>query len=82
MAVYNILEARNNLSRLVVLAESGAEVTIMRRGKPVAKIVSADEPPPDLSIGEWLRANPLPPRLARPRGQLDEIIAENRGPEE
>ena len=43
MAAYNILEARNNLSRIVATVESGAEeAVIMRRGKPVAKIVPVD----------------------------------------
>lgn len=40
MASYNILDARNNLSRIIASVESGAEeAVIMRRGKPVARIV-------------------------------------------
>ena len=44
MAAYNILDARNNLSRIIASVESGAEeAVIMRRGKPVAKIVPVDD---------------------------------------
>ncbi len=35
----NMLEAKNNLSRLVAAAERGEEVILARDGKPVAKIV-------------------------------------------
>lgn len=35
----NILEAKNNLSSLIVAAERDEEVIIARNGKPVAKIV-------------------------------------------
>lgn len=76
MAAYNILEARNNLSRLIASVESGAEVTIMRRGKPVAKIVPVvDEPEtgPPLGSGArlaaWFAANPI-----RPGGRTSEEI--------
>jgi prevent-host-death family protein len=35
----NIHEAKTQLSRLLVAVESGEEVVIARRGKPVAKLV-------------------------------------------
>lgn len=85
---YNILDARNNLSRIIASVESGAEeAVIMRRGKPVARIVAIDEPGsaairPNASLVQWLRENPLPERLARTRAELDAIIEENRGPAE
>jgi prevent-host-death family protein len=48
MAAYNILEARNNLSRIIASVESGAEeAVIMRRGRPVARIVPVDPEHPD-----------------------------------
>lgn len=81
MVAYNILEARNNLSRLVASVESGAEITIMRRGKAVAKLVPVGDEPsprPNAAITDWLRTHPLPARLARTRDDLDEAIAENR----
>ena len=39
----NILEAKNRLSELVKAAASGEEVIIANRGKPVAKLVRAEE---------------------------------------
>jgi prevent-host-death family protein len=38
----NILEAKNRLSELVKSAAAGEEVIIANRGKPVARLVSAD----------------------------------------
>ena len=38
----NILEAKNRLSELVRSAAAGKEVIIANRGKPVARLVSAD----------------------------------------
>jgi antitoxin (DNA-binding transcriptional repressor) of toxin-antitoxin stability system len=39
MAVFNVHEAKSNLSRLLALVERGEEVTIMRSGEPVADLV-------------------------------------------
>ena len=46
MVLVGVLEARNNLSKLVRDVESGVEsmVVIQRNGVPVAKIVPFDEP--------------------------------------
>lgn len=42
---YNVLEARNQLSRLIDAAESGEDIVIARRGKPAVRLVPvADEP--------------------------------------
>ncbi|MFJ4037009.1 type II toxin-antitoxin system Phd/YefM family antitoxin [Microbacterium sp. NPDC090007] len=77
--MYNVLEARNNLSRLIADAESGTEVTLARRGVPVARIVpfAATEPSRN-AFAAWLRENPLTPESARPIEEIDRIIAENR----
>lgn len=39
----NTHEAKTQLSRLLALVEKGEEVTIVRNGKPVAKLVPATE---------------------------------------
>ncbi|WP_159500399.1 type II toxin-antitoxin system Phd/YefM family antitoxin [Microbacterium sp. 18062] len=81
MSAYNILEARNNLSRLVASVESGAEVTLMRRGKPVAKIVPVDRPHTGWTgqqFAEWLAAHPLPPGAGRTAEQIDTDLAHER----
>ena len=43
----NVLEAKNGLSKLLRMLESGKEtsITITRNGKPVAKITPANLPP-------------------------------------
>lgn len=40
---HSIAEARNNLARLVHVAEDGEPVRLTRRGKPVAVILSVAE---------------------------------------
>lgn len=81
--IYNVLDARNNLSRLIGEVESGAEVTIARRGKPVARIVpighSDPTPPaPSETIAEWLARHPLSAEVAPPAVEIDALIEENR----
>lgn len=78
--MYNVLEARNNLSKLIADVESGIEVTIARRGVPVARIVPMDYAPerPRNAFGAWLREHPLTPERARPVEDIDAIVAENR----
>ncbi|MDE0545068.1 type II toxin-antitoxin system Phd/YefM family antitoxin [Microbacterium sp. C7(2022)] len=82
MTAYNILEARNNLSRIISSVESGAEVTIMRRGAPVAKIVPIGEESPTKWTGDeivaWLNAHPLPPESRRSTEEIDEDILRSR----
>lgn len=45
MTTVNMLEAKNNLSKLVEAVESGAEreVVIARNGKPAARLVALEE---------------------------------------
>lgn len=42
---YNVLEARNQLSKLIDAAEAGEEVVIARRGKPVVKLTLVGDQP-------------------------------------
>ncbi|MEP6870225.1 MAG: type II toxin-antitoxin system prevent-host-death family antitoxin [Anaerolineaceae bacterium] len=44
MTTMNIHEAKTHFSELVAAVERGEEVLISRRGKPVARLVSAAEP--------------------------------------
>ena len=47
MPSYNMLEARNQLSKLVEAVESGSEseILIARNGKPAARLVPVDAQP-------------------------------------
>lgn len=81
MAAYNILEARNNLSKLIASVESGAEVTITRRGVPVARIVPVDHGRPRATgadIIEWLAAHPVQPEHRRSSDEIESSIRELR----
>ncbi|GAB3603199.1 type II toxin-antitoxin system Phd/YefM family antitoxin [Microbacterium aureliae] len=82
MAEYNILEARNNLSRIIAAVESGAEeAVIMRRGRPVARIVPIDRDRRVSSgkdIVDWLAAHPLPTGNRRTTDEIEAGIRELR----
>ncbi|MEJ1088639.1 type II toxin-antitoxin system prevent-host-death family antitoxin [Microbacterium sp. Mu-80] len=81
MAMHSVLEARNNLSRLIAESRAGGEVVITNRGVPVAKIVPIgpiDLPLTGVALAEWFDANPLPPRLAVSSEQIDAQIQEAR----
>lgn len=45
MKTVPVYEAKTRLSELLAAVELGEEVTITRRGRPVARIVAAAEPP-------------------------------------
>ena len=84
----NVLEAKNNLSRLIRSAQAGHEVVIAHRGVPVVRLVptapGAADAAQQLPAGtgrallDWLRAQPLPQRLQRDADAIDQAIAEER----
>ena len=82
MEAVNILDARNNLSRLVAAAARGEEVVIANRGKPVVRLVPvSSESEPDHSLGtaaQWFVKNPPPGVRRRTTQELDRQIQENR----
>lgn len=72
---YNVLEARNQLSKLIEAAEAGEEVTIARRGRPVVRLVAVESDEPTRGSAAALARvfagwQPLPPRSA------EEVAAE------
>lgn len=77
MATHSVLDARNNLSRLIADAQSGIEVLITKRGVPVAQITSVgtvDAPLTGVALADWLDAHPTPARLARASQEIDDEI--------
>lgn len=46
MAVFNVHEAKTHLSRLLDRVLAGEEIIIARAGRPVARLVSAEEARP------------------------------------
>lgn len=83
MEPVNILNARNNLSRLVAAASSGNDVVISKRGVPVARLVAVGDETSlhtAAAAAAWILANPIPARAARSPSQLDaQIDAERNG---
>ena len=79
MTDYSIAEAKNNLPKLVDRALAGEEVTITRRGKPVARLSStADTAPASPSPNgpkspydvEWIRRHQITPAVEIDGGDL------------
>ena len=61
MARYSVAEAKNNLPKLLDRALAGEDVTITRRGQPIAKLVP-DKPKSEPLDLDWLKANAVVPR--------------------
>lgn len=51
--IVNVYEAKTRLSALLVEVESGGEVVIARAGRPVARLVAADQPGGRRTPGAW-----------------------------
>lgn len=53
MEIYNIHEAKTNLSKLIEKTAKGEEVIIAKAGKPVAKLSSYKKPLKPRKLGLW-----------------------------
>ena len=77
MEPVNILDARNNLSRLIAQAIEGEDVVICNRGKPVVRLVpveSTEKKSTGAALAKWFAEHPpigTPP--AELRARLREI---------
>ncbi|WP_108719165.1 type II toxin-antitoxin system prevent-host-death family antitoxin [Miniimonas sp. S16] len=80
MATYNMLEARDQLSRLVAAAEAGEDVTIARRGVPVVRVVPLGRAADDAGerLVDWLERNPLPAGAGRSSEEIEAAIRAER----
>ncbi len=79
MASYTIAEAKNQLPKLVDKAIAGETVTITRRGKPVARILSDTFAPMSIDL-DWLdsvRVEPSGPGADR-RSLVEQMRDEDR----
>jgi len=81
----NILQAKNKLSQLVKRAAAGEEVIIANRGKPVARLISAEKPEQTSGkvgsaqrILDWLAKHPVPRYNRRSAAEIDAAIEEER----
>jgi prevent-host-death family protein len=83
----NILEAKNQLSKLIKAAEAGQDVIIANRGVPVARLIPTGHIPTcsnsvtkdsKASIVDWLENNPLPNHARRSQEEIDAMLHEER----
>jgi prevent-host-death family protein len=68
MAAVNLSDAKARLSELVDRAEGGEEVTITRRGKPVAKIVAIEQPRKRIDVASFRALTSKMPMYEDPDG--------------
>ncbi len=69
----NIYETKTHLSKLIERAVAGEDIVIARAGKPVARLVPYEQPPPKPRVGgQWAGrvhvadsfSDPLPDEIA------------------
>jgi len=76
----NILESKNQLSRLLRRAQAGEDVIIANRGVPVARLVpiSAQDAAAGGDVLVWLQQHPLPAALRRSHAEIEAEIGRER----
>ena len=70
MVTVDIAQAKARLGELLDKVETGEEVVITRRGKPVAHLSSAVRPGKPLPLRELAEFRASMPRLRRPAAEL------------
>jgi prevent-host-death family protein len=76
----NVLEAKNQLSQLIRLAQAGDQVIIACPGAPVAQLIPVQAPTQPLNgdFLAWLASNRLPADAQRSAQEIDAAIADER----
>ena len=76
----NVLDAKNQLSQLILLAQAGDQVIIANRGAPVAQLIpiKTSTQQPTGNFLTWLDSNPLPAHAQRSAQAIDAAIADER----
>lgn len=80
-------DLKNNLSRYLDRVQTGEEVIVTDRGRPVARLSSLDQPTDrlaDLIAAGVVRparraGRRAPARRIEPKGSVSELVAEQRG---
>jgi prevent-host-death family protein len=52
MKLFNVHQAKSQLSKLLQMVEAGEEVSIARNGRPVVRLVKFQEAPPKRQFGQ------------------------------
>ena len=82
---YNVLEARNQLSKLIDAAMRGEEVVIAKRGEPAVRLAPValpdeieERPGNPAWIAQWFKDNPVNPAWAMTSDEVDDYIDQER----
>jgi prevent-host-death family protein len=73
MGIYTIVQAKDQLSKLIDEALEGKPVTITRHGKPVVSLLPARAEPRPMTKEEWSEF--IKRRESRPRALIDSVAA-------
>lgn len=75
MGAYSVAETKAHLSEILREVEAGEEVTITRRGQPIATIRAAIKPP---TAADWARIAKLRSRLPKSKLSAAKIVRQMR----
>jgi prevent-host-death family protein len=70
----NVHQAKTTLSKLIQQVASGEPVVISRYGKPIAKLLRWEEPPPRRIGGQDRGRFTVPPDFDQPDAQIDQLF--------
>ncbi|GAA3899298.1 type II toxin-antitoxin system Phd/YefM family antitoxin [Microbacterium invictum] len=77
ITVVGVHEAKTNLSRLLRMVESGAEVEIRRGGSPIARLLPIDDAPPKRQLGIDKGKIWISDDFDEPMTEIEQAIASN-----
>lgn len=75
MGAYSVAEAKAYLSEILRLVEAGQEVTITRRGQPIAIVRAAVKPP---TAADWARITEIRNKLPKSKLSAAKIVRQMR----
>ncbi len=78
MQVFNIHEAKTQLSKLVEKAQKGDEVIIARAGKPVAKLTSYKQTLKPRKLGLWKGRVYVPDNFDEEDEEINKLFYEGK----
>lgn len=76
MTIRNVSDAKEQLSALLVMVESGEEVVIARAGKPIARLVKFDRPKGKRKFGALRGKVWISPDFDEPDPKIDQMFFE------
>ncbi len=75
MGAYSVAEAKAHLSEILKQVEAGEEITITRRGRPIATIRAPKKPPTAI---DWARIAAFRDKLPKSKLSAAKLVREMR----